>query len=197
MPLLRLLRGGRAPIAWLSTLLAVLWGGAEATIFFIVPDVLLSIVVLRRPRLAAWLCLATLAGALAGGLLMYLWGRHNLPAAEGLLLALPAIGGDMLAGVRTQLETTGVMALFVGPLTGTPYKIYAVFSPHAGVALPLFLVVSIPARLLRFVAVTLLVHLINRLLTPLLGQRQRLGLLLVVWCAFYAWYFHTFSSIPG
>jgi membrane protein YqaA with SNARE-associated domain len=50
---------------------AALWGFAEATLFFIVPDVLLSIIAVRRGRRPAWIAMAwTIAGAIAGGALM-------------------------------------------------------------------------------------------------------------------------------
>ena len=46
----------------LKYLLAI-WGLAEATVFFIVPDVILSFVALKEGKRATKLCLWTLAGA--------------------------------------------------------------------------------------------------------------------------------------
>jgi len=48
-------------------LAAFLWGLAEATCFFIVPDVLLSFIALRRLRTALLCCGLALAGALLAG----------------------------------------------------------------------------------------------------------------------------------
>ena len=45
--------------------------------------------------------------------------------------------------------------VFFGPMSGTPYKIYAVEAGSRGLSLPAFLVISIPARGIRFVAVAL------------------------------------------
>ena len=64
-------------------LIAGIWGFAEATLFFIVPDVWLTLIAVRRglvPALAA--CGWALAGALAGGLAMYAWGVFDSAAAR-------------------------------------------------------------------------------------------------------------------
>jgi hypothetical protein len=46
---------------------AAVWGLAEATLFFVVPDVLLTWLAAFRPRVACKAVVACLAGALAGG----------------------------------------------------------------------------------------------------------------------------------
>src|SRR5437868_1692315 len=56
---------------------ALAWGYAEATLFFLVPDVLLSWVALRDPRAAGVACFWALAGALLGGATMYAWGAAD------------------------------------------------------------------------------------------------------------------------
>jgi hypothetical protein len=50
--------------------IAALWGLAEATLFFIVPDVWLTLITVWSPRKALIACLFALLGALAGGALM-------------------------------------------------------------------------------------------------------------------------------
>ena len=55
-------RQGRGP-----EILAALWGFAESTLFFIVPDVLLTWLALSLPRRALRACYWALGGALAGG----------------------------------------------------------------------------------------------------------------------------------
>ena len=47
--------------------LAAIWGAAEATLFFIVPDVFLSWLALSDRRQALIACLYALLGALVGG----------------------------------------------------------------------------------------------------------------------------------
>jgi hypothetical protein len=55
----------------------------------------------------------------------------------------------MFADVETSFRERGLGAIFLGPLTGIPYKIYAVHAPsHVGEAA--FLAATVPARARRF-----------------------------------------------
>jgi hypothetical protein len=139
-----------------AELVAAAWGFAEATLFFFVPDVYLSRLALADLRGALRACLWALAGALLGGAWMFAWGSRDAAAAERALGAVPAISAAAIAGVRQDIAARGAAAIFLGPLSGTPYKIYAVESAAAGLGLARFLAISIPARLLRFGLVTLL-----------------------------------------
>ena len=47
--------------------LAFFWGFAEGTLFFVVPDVVISLVAIVRPRSAWRHVVAAIAGALLGG----------------------------------------------------------------------------------------------------------------------------------
>lgn len=173
--------------------LACFWGLAEATLFFIVPDVLLSWLALRRPWAQVWrACLWALGGALLGGVLMYGWGRLAAPSALATLQQIPAISLAMCEAVGQQLREQGALALFTGPLTGVPYKIYAVQSGAQQASLWLFLAISVPARLLRFLAVAGLVRLICRAF-PAMSVRFRQGLCMAGWSSFYLYYFWHFA----
>ena len=173
------------------TFAAALWGFAEATLFFIVPDVLLTVVALENRRRAMRACGAAVAGALAGGLLMYLWGSLDEAGARTVLDAVPAIGPGMTEAVRSSLAHRGVLAVFLGPLTGTPYKIYAVLSGGMGIGLPVFLLVSVPARGVRFFTLTLLASWASRGPLGKCSVAQKRMLLLGFWLAFYIGYFAT------
>lgn len=174
--------------------LAGLWGLAEAMVFFIVPDVLLSWLALRGLRGALIACLFALAGALIGGTAVWLIAQQNPELLRATFVHIPAIDSNMLETVQTQLATAGLMALFIGPLIGTPYKIYALEAAVLQLGYLPFLLVSIPARLIRFVLVTSIVAALNRVLTRRLSLRQRQGLLLACWVGFYAWYFHVMAA---
>lgn len=164
---------------------AFLWGLAEATLFFIVPDLLVSAVALERLRAALVACAWATAGALAGGVLMYAWGALAPAEAWSALDRVPGIGPAMQEGVRAALAEHGLAALFLGPLTGTPYKLYAVAAGQQGLSLAAFLLVSVPARALRFVLLALL----TRAIAQLLPERRRLPVLAVCWLVFYLGYF--------
>lgn len=172
-----------------TAVIAAVWGFGEATLFFIVPDVFLTVVALRDRRAALLACGAAVVGALAGGLLLYRWGRADLSGATSALLAVPAISQEMIQDVRNGLASDGLVALFLGPIKGTPYKIYAVVSGDAGLSLPLFLLVSIPARGVRFLLMALAASWVSR--GPLAAwplARKRV-LAIALWAVFYAGYF--------
>lgn len=171
-------------------LIAGLWGFAEATLFFFVPDVWLTALAVRRglkPALLA--CLAALVGALLGGAVMYGWGVANPEAARDVLDWVPAIDPAMIAEVRASLYEDGVTATFLGPLYGIPYKIFAVEAAGAGIGLAAFLAISVPARLLRFLLVTVVAWSISAALARHVELRFRTGLLASAWVVFYTAYF--------
>jgi membrane protein YqaA with SNARE-associated domain len=172
-------------LARLAPPLAALWGFAEATLFFVVPDVALSFIALRSRRIALGACLWAFAGALAGGVLMYGWGQRDPAAAERALTAVPAVDRAMVARVRGEIERTGSGAIVLGPLRTTPYKIYMVEAGAAGLSPLAAAAASLPSRLGRFLLVTLLVGWAVR--GPLRSwslERQRLAVG-AVWVAIY------------
>lgn len=170
-------------------LLAALWGFAEATLFFIVPDVLLSWLGLRDRRSAFVASGYALLGALLGGVLMYYWGVHDLPAVRNLLDMLPGIDVALLDASRRQLQEIGVLALFKGGFGGVPYKIYAIHAAAEGLALGVFLAVSVFARWLRFAVVMLATRWLVRALMPQHTLFRQQFFLLAGWAVFYAVYF--------
>ena len=164
---------------------AVLWGLAEATLFFVVPDVLLSFVAVRRLRPALIASLLAACGALAGGAAMYAWGAQDEPGAVTALQRLPAVGPTTIDRVDAELARSGLITLFVGPFTGKPYKIYAVKAAAKGVSLPLFLLISFPARALRFLLVSLVVNGLSMTVFGSWTLERRWMLVGVFWALFY------------
>ena len=77
----------------------------------------------------------------------------------------------------------------IAPLSGTPYKLYATTAGALGMPLGELLAVTVPARLVRFVALGLIAGAAAR--GPLRGwsPRRRGALHLGCWAAFYAAYF--------
>ena len=137
--------------AWPGTLLAFLWGFAEGTLFFILPDVELSLVALYRPRRALTHMAAIVAGAVVGGALMFTWSAHSGLARQAVSL-VPAVTHGMFDHAAHDLREHGLWGTALGPVRGIPYKVYAVEAP-AYSTFPGFLLVSIPARLWRLIAV--------------------------------------------
>ncbi len=122
---------------------------------------------------------------------MYAWGAIDLHTAAATLDYVPAISREMCDIVAGQIRTQGGAALFAGPLTGTPYKIYAVQAGGAQLGLLPFLLISVPARLLRFALITGLTVLVCSLF-PGMPLFVRRSIHAVVWTIFYTWYFSKF-----
>lgn len=175
--------------------LALAWGFAEATLFFIVADMLVSYVTvyfgLRRGLEAAFF--ATI-GAVIGGAAMYRWGVNDPAAVLSALDDIPAIGPDMIADVRRSLDGDWQSALINAAFAGIPYKIHAGLAPAAGIAMPIFLLVSVPTRLMRFLAVWLVTGVLSRMVATRFGKFQQLAVLTLIWVVFYALYW---ASTPG
>src|SRR5436190_634460 len=60
---------------------AVAWGFAEATLFFIVPDVLITLIALFSFKKSALAMLLATLGAVVGGALMFQWALASSYAA--------------------------------------------------------------------------------------------------------------------
>ncbi len=170
---------------------AFVWGVAEATLFFIVPDVLLSGVGLKRGvKAAARASLIAAIGASIGGVVMYLWSASDPSDARAAVLAVPAISEAMVAHAADAMRGDWLGAMMLGPLSSTPFKVYAILAPQSGGAsLASFALAAIVARLPRFFVVSVGVALIGRWLGRWLTERQRLWVLIGGWLLFYAVFF--------
>jgi len=162
------------PLAAIAAAFA--WGFAEATLFFIVADVLLTfIAVALGLRVALRAALAAAIGAACGGLVMWRYGVSD-PAAATRLLA---------AGMAGMAMADWPLAMLKGSVTGIPYKVYAVAAGKEGLPALLFFGITIPVRLARFALAASIVAAISALLRRRLDLRRRLMLLATFWVLFY------------
>jgi membrane protein YqaA with SNARE-associated domain len=170
--------------------IAALWGFFEATVFFIVPDVWISAIAMRRGWKAG-LSAAGVAcfGALLGGFVMYLWGSRGTETARHILDLVPAVSPVMVAGAGEDLRLHGLIAMLTGAFTGVPFKIYAVEAGALKPGLMPFLLMAFAARLTRFVLAALIAAAAANGLRHFLSERTILLLLAAFWVFFYAWYF--------
>jgi membrane protein YqaA with SNARE-associated domain len=180
----------RAP----GIILAFLWGFAEGTFFFVVPDVAISLAALLAPRRAWRHALAAIAGAVIAGALLYTWSTHNPPAAANAVAHVPFVTAKMFTHVHTGYKTRGATAVLLGPLSGVPYKIYAVEAP-AFLTRTTFLLATIPGRGERFLLVWLFFGTIGFLAKKY--RRPTTKHLAIVhgifWTLFYAFYWTTIT----
>ncbi len=166
--------------------LLFLWGFAEATLFFVVPDVPVSFLATGGVKRALTGAVWAAFGAVLGGALMYslaaVWPDTILAVVE----KVPAVSTAMVEGVRGQVQHMGAWAMFKGAFSGVPYKVYASVFGAVRFNFLLFLLLSFPARLLRFVLVALLINAMARIIP----KRLHIPLLAAGWTIFYLlfWY---------
>ena len=162
---------------------AFLWGFAEATIFFIIPDVFLTFIALRSRRRALIASAYAVAGAIVGGVVMYFFASRNV------LLSIPAINGALIDEVGRQIARHGAWSVFVGPLRGIPYKIYAAQWGWQHLSLATLVLITIPARAIRFVLTSAIASFAATALRKKVHERSIIAIHLIVWTAFYVVYF--------
>jgi membrane protein YqaA with SNARE-associated domain len=167
---------------------AFFWGFAEATLFFFVPDIWISILALQGIRQGLMACLYAFVGALAGGLLMYYLGRADIQTMNKLLNKIPAIRAVDILKVQADLQKKGAIAVLWGPMFGIPYKIYAI-NAHSVMSITAFILVSLPARLIRFIFVALVTSFASERFLAAFSSVGKLQIVLIVWIVFYAVYF--------
>ncbi|SEL49417.1 hypothetical protein SAMN05428989_1774 [Pseudoxanthomonas sp. GM95] len=152
-------------------LVALLWGFAETTLFFVIPDVWIGRCALRSRRAGLLAAGCALVGALIGGSLLYGLSLHGHAALLAVFDRLPAISAAMIAGVGQQLTSLGAPGVVLGGFSGVPYKLYAAQAHAAGIGLPVFLGFTVIARGLRFIVAALLVGSLARVGTARIGAR--------------------------
>jgi membrane protein YqaA with SNARE-associated domain len=169
-------------------IIASLWGFAEATLFFFVPDIWISNLALQSRRKGLIACLYALAGAMVGGLVMYYLGQANAPFMNELMNKIPAIRTMDILKVQSDLQSSGITAVLFGPTLGIPYKLYAV-NAHSVMSITAFVLISIPARIIRFILIALIMSFASERFLAKLSAAGKLRIVLILWIAFYVVYF--------
>lgn len=163
------------------------WSAAEAAIFFIVADVPISWIAVRSGTRAA--LLAAIVAALAsvvGTLAVLFWASHDPAGAAATMTTLPGIDPALISEAASRYAR-GFDAVLAGSFSGIPFKLFALEASKQGGIL--FVLLAPLLRLPRFLAIAVFVGGISHFLERWMSVRQRLGLLLILWIAFYAWYF--------
>ena len=151
--------GHSRPVQWEQWILdypgilvAAAWGLAEGTLFFIIPDVFLSYVAIFSWRRSWKHVVAAAAGALLAGAFLFHWSTASPVAAHAAIVRVPFVREAMFSRVDEGFRTHGPLAIFLGSVSGIPYKLYAVEAPKFSREAA-FLVATPPARLVRFLLV--------------------------------------------
>jgi hypothetical protein len=132
--------------------LAFLWGLAEGSFFFVVPDVAISLVAMLEPRRTWRHIFAAIAGSVVAGMFLFSWSSRQPGSAREAVAKVPLVTERMISQVHASYRTRGLGAMFLGPLSGIPYKIYAVEAPEF-LGEGAFLWLTVPVRAERFLIV--------------------------------------------
>ncbi|MCP3977069.1 MAG: hypothetical protein GY720_21485 [bacterium] len=177
-------------MAWIS----FLWGMFEAVVFFVIPDVILTALAARYGiRRALFASLWAVAGAVIGGLIAYTWGELSASTAATYMEWLPGVDLSMINGVASRVAGDGPGALLSAPLRGEPYKLYAAASGSAGASWVSLALWTVPGRLWRFVALSLLFGGIRTGATKATGRSMDRALI-VFWAIFWLAVYTVFWS---
>lgn len=170
-------------------IIAFIWGFAEATFFFFIPDIYLTRIALFNPRRAFRCCFITAFSACIGGALMYCWAFFYPLPAYHFLTYVPAIFPKLILQVNHQLLPKPFYSLFIAPLKGIPYKIYAVAFGTQKITFIKFIVTSYFARLFRFLLITGAGVVIVSFLKNHMTEKAIVYVHLIVWAMVYILYF--------
>ena len=164
------------------------WGLAEATLWFVVPDVFLTWVVLRRGmRPGLRLAVLAVAGAVVGGLLTYSWGALWPDTGATAMTLLPGIDAGMVERVAGEVSELGSAALLNGPRRAQPYKLYALAAGEQGASFVALALWTIPGRALRFVLSVVGAGIVRSVGRRFLSERVLLGGWAIFWTGVYLW----------
>jgi hypothetical protein len=170
--------------------LAAAWGFAEATLFFIVPDVVVGFVGLFAPRRTPLVLGATILGAVIGSLVLFALSGPFGAALGAAIAVLPGLGPADLERARAELTAQGMSAALNGPLQGLPLKLYIHEAVGLGIgplAVAVFTVLNRLERIGLSAAVSAVIGLVLR--RPIdRHPRVFLGLYAAFWVVSYAVY---------
>jgi membrane protein YqaA with SNARE-associated domain len=146
----------RSPLAVLA---AFLWGYAEATRFWLIPDILLGWVGLNRPRSIVPSVIAATIGSVLGGSRMHRRAREE----RMRLTEIPGINEALLVDAHERFATRRWIAVVRAPIDGIPYKVYATESAVAGRPIVELIAWTFVARAWRFLLTAVVAGAVGRI----------------------------------
>lgn len=124
------------------------WAAAEAFIWFIIPEFLLILIIFMRVKRKFELVIYDFLGTIAGTCVALWW--H---ASDSALVQFPYIRVGMIEQVRAWYEQHDILGLAYQPFSGVPYKIFTHVAPDFHFFIPLFILVAIIARMVRYIVI--------------------------------------------
>jgi hypothetical protein len=182
-----------AAARWLDrwgTAAAFVWGFAEATLFFIAPDVFGGAVARLAPRRAVRAAAAAVAGAVVASVVLFGWASASGQTARAVIGAVPAVHPWMFTEAARSLADQGGVVMIASAFTGIPYKVWAFEMVVESWTLLSLMAWTIPARALRLGLVAGGAGLVGWFgrRRIVVGPWLVLGVWLAIWVAIYVEY---------
>ena len=158
-----------------SNALIMVWAATEAIAWFIIPEFLLFLLIFMKVHRKFDLVKYDLIGTVIGTLIAFWW---RLP--DAFFAHLPYVRPKMLEHVHTWYDQQGIWGLLHQPFSGVPYKIFTHEAADYHFFIPLFLLVAVTARMVRY----LVVYEATKALYPFTHKfvRRHYGILFIVAC---------------
>lgn len=174
--------------------LALVWGLAEATLFFLAPSILVSYVALRHGVFQGLFVGAFVAGgATLGGILLYLASSYQQAEVQALLLQLPGVNVEGLRQALTAMQKLDALAVLASAYNSlVPYKVYAAEAKAAAVPGFTFGLATIFHYLSRVFLAALIAGGLGMVLKYFLRRRTIVAIWAMIWIAAYGLYFGRF-----
>ncbi len=152
---------------------------AESSFFPIPPDVMLIPMVIADRK--AWLRLALVCtiSSVIGALLGYAIGALLYETIGEPILSFYH-AKDSFARLTEWYDQWGALGVMIGAVTPIPYKVLTIFSGSVAFSLPMFILVSVIGRGLRFFIVAGLLYFFGEPIRTFI--EKRLGLMFVIFC---------------
>lgn len=131
-----------------SNALVVVWAAAEALVWFVIPEFLLILLIFMKVQRKRELVMYDIIGTIIGTIIAI--SLHLQPA---LLVELPYVYERMIGLVQGWYEQWGMLGIFFQPFSGVPYKVFNAVAGDFHFFIPVFLVLAVIARMIRYVIV--------------------------------------------
>ena len=131
-----------------------IWSFAESIVWPIIPDFLLVLLVIGRPRRAYYSLAACIAGSALGASVLYGLAWIRPAEAARVLPFLPFVFEADIAATQDRVAQDGALAFIEQPVSGIPFKVWGIVGAMNGLPPVLALPIAILARAARMSLVT-------------------------------------------
>ena len=128
---------------------------AEAIVWPIIPDVLLGLLVIAQPPRVAKTLTAAIVGSAVGAALLWGLASTSPTEAERVLPHLPLAFEADVVSVRERIAQDGTFAFVRQPISGIPFKVWAIVGATSGLPPMPALAIVVLARAVRMSLVAL------------------------------------------